>query len=88
MDGHLLPGLQPNGVPRNLKGTVFPFNYNNYGELEALVNAQDIGVIKMEVVRNMGPEDNFLHKVRKLATDKGIVLVFDEFDPSLEVINI
>ena len=32
----------------------------------------------MEVVRNMGPEDNFLHKVRKLATDKGIVLIFDE----------
>jgi glutamate-1-semialdehyde 2,1-aminomutase len=78
LDGHLLPGLQPKGVPRNLQGTVFPFNYNNYDELEALVNAQDIGVIKMEVVRNMGPEDNFLHKVRKLATDKGIVLVFDE----------
>lgn len=78
LDGHLLPGLQPNGVPRSLKGTVFPFNYNNYAELEALVNAEDIGVIKMEVVRNMGPEDNFLHKVRKLATDRGIVLIFDE----------
>jgi glutamate-1-semialdehyde 2,1-aminomutase len=78
LDGHLLPGLQPNGVPRNLKGTVFPFSYNNYSELEALVNAQDIGVIKMEVVRNMGPEDNFLHKVRKLATERGIVLIFDE----------
>ena len=78
LDGHLLPGLQPNGVPRNLKGTVFPFNYNNFAELEALVIAHDIGVIKMEVVRNMGPEDNFLHKVRKLATDRGIVLIFDE----------
>jgi glutamate-1-semialdehyde 2,1-aminomutase len=78
LDGHLLPGLQPIGVPRSLKGTVFPFNYNNYAELEDLVNAQDIGVIKMEVVRNMGPEDNFLHKVRKLATDRGIVLIFDE----------
>ena len=78
LDGHLLPGLQPNGVPRSLKGTVFPFNYNNYAELEDLVNAQDIGVIKMEVVRNMGPEDNFLQKVRKLATDRGIVLIFDE----------
>ena len=78
LDGHLLPGLQPNGVPRNLKGTVFPFNYNNYAELEALVNAHDIGVIKMEVVRNKGPEDNFLHKVRKLATERGIVLIFDE----------
>ena len=76
--GHLLPGLEPNGVPKNLRGTVFPFNYNNYSELEELVNAHDIGVIKMEVVRNKGPEDNFLHKVRKLATDRGIVLIFDE----------
>ncbi len=78
LDGHLLPGLEPKGVPRNLKGTVFPFNYNNYAELEALVSANDIGVIKMEVVRNKGPEDNFLHKVRKLATERGIVLIFDE----------
>ncbi|TSA36850.1 MAG: aminotransferase class III-fold pyridoxal phosphate-dependent enzyme [Verrucomicrobiaceae bacterium] len=78
LDGHLLPGLEPNGVPRNLRGTVFPFNYNNFTELEALVNAHDIGVIKMEVVRNKGPEDNFLHKVRQLATDRGIVLIFDE----------
>jgi glutamate-1-semialdehyde 2,1-aminomutase len=78
LDGHLLPGLDPKGVPRNLKGTVFPFNYNNFAELEALVNAENIGVIKMEVVRNMGPEDNFLHKVRKLATDRNIVLIFDE----------
>jgi glutamate-1-semialdehyde 2,1-aminomutase len=76
--GHLLPGLEPNGVPQNLRGTVFPFNYNNYEELEALVTAQDIGVIKMEVSRNKGPEDNFLQKVRKLATDKNIVLIFDE----------
>jgi glutamate-1-semialdehyde 2,1-aminomutase len=76
--GHLLPGLDPKGVPQNLRGTVFPFNYNNYAELENLVNTLDIGVIKMEVVRNKGPEDNFLHKVRKLATDRGIVLIFDE----------
>ncbi len=76
--GHLLPGLEPRGVPQNLRGTVFPFNYNNFAELEALVNAHDIGVIKMEVVRNMGPQDNFLHKVRKLATERGIVLIFDE----------
>lgn len=78
LDGHLLPGLEPNGVPRNLRGTVFPFSYNNYDELETLVNEHDIGVIKMEVVRNNGPQDNFLHKVRQLATERGIVLIFDE----------
>ena len=32
----------------------------------------------MEVVRNYRPEDNFLKKVRKLATDKNIILIFDE----------
>jgi len=26
----------------------------------------------------MGPEDNFLHKVRELASEKNIVLIFDE----------
>jgi len=76
--GHLLPGLEPKGVPQNLRGTVFPFNYNNFAELEALVNQHEIGVIKMEVVRNFGPEDDFLHKVRNLATERGIVLIFDE----------
>jgi glutamate-1-semialdehyde 2,1-aminomutase len=76
--GHLLPGLEPNGVPQNLRGTVLPFNYNNFAELEALVNAHDVGVIKMEVVRNQGPQDGFLHKVRQLANDRGIVLIFDE----------
>lgn len=78
LTGHLLPGLEPNGVPQNLRGTVFPFNYNNYSELETLVNTHDIGVIKMEVVRNHEPQDNFLHKVRQLATQRGIVLIFDE----------
>jgi len=78
LDGHLLPGLEPHGVPRNLKATVFPFAYNRFDDLEKLVSQHDIGVIKMEVSRNKGPEDGFLHKVRDLATRKRIVLVFDE----------
>jgi glutamate-1-semialdehyde 2,1-aminomutase len=76
--GHLLPGLDPAGVPKDLKNTVLPFAYNNYKELEELIKNHDIGTIKMEVSRNMGPEDNFLQKVRKLATDNNIVLMFDE----------
>jgi len=78
LDGHLLPGLKPNGVPRDLQGTVFPFNYNRFDELEALIKKHDIGVIKMEVERNNGPEDEFLQNVRKLATQNEIVLIFDE----------
>lgn len=78
LDGHLLPGLEPRGVPRNLQGTVFPFSYNRIDELEALVAIHEIGVIKMEVSRNFGPQDGFLEKVRELATRKNIVLIFDE----------
>jgi glutamate-1-semialdehyde 2,1-aminomutase len=76
--GHLLPGLDPKGVPNNLRGTVLPFDYNNFMQLQEIVNNNDIGVIKMEVIRNHGPEDNFLQKVRDLATKRGIVLIFDE----------
>jgi glutamate-1-semialdehyde 2,1-aminomutase len=78
LSGHLLPGLDPAGVPKSLKNTVHPFNYNNYDELEKIVKNHPIGVIKMEVVRNFGPENNFLQKVRDLATKNNIVLVFDE----------
>ena len=76
--GHLLPGLEPGGVPRELRGSVLPFRYNNFGELQELVRNHDVGVIKMEVSRNMGPEPGFLESVRQLATDQGIVLIFDE----------
>ena len=75
---HLIGGLSPNGVPKVLKDTVFPFNYNDIDYLEDLVQTKDIGTIKMEVFRNIEPEDNFLQKVRDLATKNGIVLIFDE----------
>jgi glutamate-1-semialdehyde 2,1-aminomutase len=76
--GHLLPGLEPRGVPQTLRGTVLPFNYNDFAALEQLVRAAPVGVIKMEVVRNQEPKDDFLHRVRALASERGIVLVFDE----------
>jgi glutamate-1-semialdehyde 2,1-aminomutase len=78
LDGHLLPGLDPKGVPKNLKDTTIPFQYNNFSELKALVDKYDIGVIKMEVQRNEPPKNRFLEKVRKLATENNIVLIFDE----------
>ena len=76
--GHLLPGLEPNGVPQNLKGTVLPFNYNDIDGLTNLIAQNNIGVIMMEVSRSVGPQDGFLQKVRDIATKNGIVLMFDE----------
>jgi glutamate-1-semialdehyde 2,1-aminomutase len=76
--GHLLPGLVPNGVPKNLYGSTHTFKYNDYAKLVSLVGSGEIGVIIMEVMRNEEPEKDFLENVRKLATDHGIVLIFDE----------
>ena len=80
LDGHLLPGLKPKGVPRGLTGTTLPFQYNDIEQLRQLIdsNKGEIAAIKMEVSRNEGPKDNFLQEVRKLATENSIVLIFDE----------
>jgi len=78
LNDHLLPGLTTSGVPKNLEATIFPFTYNNIDELKHLVQTKNIGTIKMEVSRSEGPKDNFLEKVRELATKNNIVLIFDE----------
>jgi len=76
--GHLLPGLEPKGVPQNLCGSVLPFRYNQFDELLELVKNRSIGAIMMEVSRNLDPQPGFLENIRKLATEKKIVLIFDE----------
>ena len=79
LDKHLIPGLEPNGVPQALRGTSLPFQYNDLEGLKALLDANsDIGVIYMEPQRSTPPEPGFLEGVRTLATERGAVLIFDE----------
>jgi glutamate-1-semialdehyde 2,1-aminomutase len=78
LDGHLLPGLEPAGVPRALRGTSRPFPYNDLVALESLLQAGDVGTIIMEVERSTPPAPGFLVGVRALADKHGAVLVFDE----------
>ena len=79
LDGHLIPGLEPNGVPRALKGTSLPFQYNDLDGLSQLLDDNpDIGVIYLEPQRSTPPEPGFLEGVRALATKHGAVLIFDE----------
>ncbi len=78
LDGQLLPGLEPSGVPRALKGTAIPFNYNRVDELEKIVKKNKIGVIVMEPRREHEPDKGFLKKVRNIANRVGAVLIFDE----------
>ena len=75
LDNHLLSGLEPRGVPHSLEGTVKPFRFNNIEELRSIISEGNVGVIFMEVERNLPPEPGFLEEVRALATKHNIVLV-------------
>ena len=55
LEDHLIPGLNPSGVPKGLKNTVFPFQYNNIEELKTIIRENpDLAAVKMEVVRSVG----------------------------------
>jgi glutamate-1-semialdehyde 2,1-aminomutase len=80
LDGHLLPGLSPTGVPTPLGGTILPFEYNRLDQLEAIVSQHrdDLAAVIMEPTRSADPDPGFLEGVRSLCDETGAVMVFDE----------
>jgi len=78
--GHLLPGLEPLGVPRELRGTNLPFTYNNRQELREIIerHGDRLAAVVMEPCRHHAPEPGFLEFVRDQAHGVGALLVFDE----------
>lgn len=80
LDGHLLPGLSPLGVPRQLKGSAYPFKYNDTMGFLKLVNKHKnkIGAVVLESVRNYYPEKNFIQTIRNITRERKIVLIIDE----------
>ncbi|OHB79139.1 MAG: aminotransferase class III [Planctomycetes bacterium RBG_16_64_10] len=80
LDGHLLPGLQPAGVPKGLAGTALPFAYNQPDQLRQIVDrhGRELAAVVMEPTRSVDPAPGFLAAVRALCDACGAVLVFDE----------
>ncbi len=80
LEGHLLPGLSPQGVPKGLNGTSFPFAYNDKKAFDKLIEKYDgkIATVIMEPLRNSYPNKGFLEHIRKVTKEKKIVLIFDE----------
>mgnify|MGYP001182707469 FL=1 len=80
LDTHLLPGLEPLGVPKNLKGTVIPFKFNDWEDLKKVVkkNAKECAAIVFEPCREYFPEKKYLKELRKIASKNNCVLIFDE----------
>lgn len=87
LDKHLISGLSTIGVPSVLEGTIYPFSYNKIDELEKILLEQSVGCIIMEPMRSEFPKDNFLQKVRTLATQHKCVLIFDEVTSGFRMTN-
>ena len=78
LEEHLLSGLEPIGVPMNLRGSVIPFSVNDIEKLKKIVSENKIAAVKMEVQRSIPPYPGFLEEVKSLCNKNGIVLIFDE----------
>jgi glutamate-1-semialdehyde 2,1-aminomutase len=80
LDGHLLPGLEPRGVPRELAGTAIPFRYNDHASFQSALAQLDgkLAAVVMEPMRSEYPRDHFLHDVAAMCRAAGAVLVMDE----------
>ena len=78
LDKHLLKGLGTTGVPKELKNTVFPFEYGDCKQFLRIIKKHKIGIIKMEVSRSLVANCKFLKFIRKECNKKKIILIFDE----------
>ena len=77
---HLFNDIKADGVPKALKDSSIPFEWNNIENLKEILfkNKNQVGVIKMEVTRNIKPSINFLKEIRQICDENNIVLIFDE----------
>ncbi len=80
LDGQLMPGLEPRGVPRSLKGSSISFHFNHLDELKAKANGieKEIAAIIVEPARGEDAPKDFLVSLKEFANEIGAVLIFDE----------
>ena len=80
LEGHLLPGLEPNGVPKGLENTVLTFRYNDTAEVKNLFenHGNELAAVIMEPTRTEDPDPGFLECIRDLTRFYEAKLIFDE----------
>lgn len=85
LDGHLIPGLSPSGVPRELKDTSVPFMYNDMESFEKALEklGGNLAAVVMEPMRSQLPEDDFVAKVAARCRESGAVFIVDEITSGL-----
>ena len=74
---HLLPGLEPLGVPKNLKGTIIGFEYNNIDKLKK-INKRNLAAIVIEGCRYKYPTREFIKELHEICKKNKTCLIIDE----------
>lgn len=78
--GHLLPGLEPAGVPSELRNTAFTFKYNDREGFQSIIDkaGNKLAAVVMEPCRYNDPDPGFLEYVKEKTHRCGALLIFDE----------
>jgi len=80
LDGQLMPGLEPKGVPRGLRGTAAPFFFSDIENLNTVISEKEskIAAIVVEPARGEEAPKEYLEKLKETAKEIGAILIFDE----------
>ncbi len=80
LDGQLMPGLKPNGVPKGLTGTTLPFYFEDIENISEKFKGKEnqIAAIVVEPARGEDAPVGVLLKLKEFAAKIGAVLIFDE----------
>jgi len=65
------------GIPEAIKDLTFTVNYNDIESVKESIDS-DIAAIILEPIVFEAPKNNFLHLLRKLCSENGSLLIFDE----------
>ena len=89
LDGQLMPGLDPAGIPRGLKDSAIPFHFNNIDELKNKAKGfeKEIAAIIVEPARGEDAPKNYLIALKEYAEKIGAVLIFDEITSGFRMCN-
>lgn len=78
LDHNLLPGLSPVGVPKQLKNSVDFFETGDLAKIKKELSTGDYAALKMEVMRNHRPTEEYLKEIREICDINKVLLIFDE----------
>ncbi len=80
LNAHLFPGIEPIGVPKALAETAYPFPFGDLAALGTLLDDHrgEVAAVIMEPLRSELPPPGYLEGVRKLCTERNVVMIFDE----------